>query len=444
MITRKLLNEFASNAVKLGPAEAVHFMIGDWRFQSTPMMDSSAPSAYTDRAPLADDVSYAEFSDIFRNVLQGHPDQPTTYSGSNRTEAGLMALRVFDRDKHTSEWDIRGFSAIFEATTKAMISMKDARVPWVPVCVPWMREILETNMDIMPTQSFAQFIHEGSAFNSYYRGGNEQYLDTRIFSDDPSLQFHKITAMDQGLRALVNHCFDLKIGDAVNLSTAMQNESGILRLAKVVNELHGQGVSVHAYQKNLLLTAELLTLLHTAADKSSAPEAAQMHKAIGALVEMTMRPAKRVGKIRENRLRPRYTAERLTFWSVTESVESLATAIPKLCATFPVDHPVKGVQEALNRFRSQIGHDAYQALHNMTPHMANKKTEDYPRAYFKLAVNVSPEGVESQPSHTYLSKLDKKDLADLIGTLSSEKAKRSLMRQHPGVKGAVLMNDMGM
>lgn len=445
MITRKLLNEFASNAVRYGPGEAVHRMLGEWRFQSTPMMDNSAPSAYTDRAVLDVDLGYAEFADIVGHVQKGHPDQAGAYSFSNKTEAGLMALRVFDRTTHTSDRDIAVFSAIFEATTNAMIRMHDAKVPWMTVSVPWMREILETNMDIMPVHRFRAFIHESSLFNQKYIGGSEQYLDSRIFADDQDLKFGALTFLDQGLRAIVNNCFNLKVGEHITVQKAVENESGVLRLAQIINDLHALKVTTPAYQKNLILTGELMTILSEVAEKrQDLAEVSAIHTAIQSLVDMTMTPIRKVGQIRENRLRPRHTAERLRFWSTTDSVDSLSRLLPRLCSDLPFNHADKGVQEAMERFRRQISHDAYQAVHNMTPHASNKRAKEYPLAYFRLAVDVSPEGVDSEISFAYLSKLEKDDLANMIGTLSSNEAKVRLMKQHPGVKGAVLMNDLGM
>lgn len=445
MITRKLLNQFASNAVRLGPAGATHLMLSDWKFQNTPVMDNSAPSAYTDRAILEDGLSYAEFSDIVSHVLRGHPDQPSVYSWSNKTEAGLMALRVFDRMKHVTERDVAGFCEIFDATTKAMIALHDSKAPWFPVLVPWMREILETNLDLMPTHKFKRFVHESSLLNRHYVGGNEKYLDSRIFADDQDLKFSNLTFLDQGLRALVNNCFGLKIGDHISMSQAAENEVGVFRLARVINDLHKQKVTTPAYQKNLVLTGELLTILAQAGGRSESPVAvAEINRAIQSLVDMTMTPVRRVGQIRENRLRPRYTAERLRFWSTTDTVNSFVRLLPRICLDLPIEHQDKGVRDALHRFRSQVGHDAYQALQNMTQHMANKKAKDYPLAYFKLAVEVSPEDVGSQVSHDYLSKLESNDLAELISTLSNKEAKLRLMRQHPAAKGAVLMNELGM
>lgn len=445
MITRKLLNEFAAEAVSYGPAMAVNNIISRWRFTTTPVMDNSAPGAYVDRSPLADDLTYAEFSDVYGHVLHGHPDDPLSYATSNRTEAGLLALRAFDRERHLSERDVSGFCDLFEKTTRAMVTLHDAQAPWMWVAVPWMREVLEVNMDIMRPSSFAQFVHEGTSFNRRYLGLNQEYLDNRIFSTDQNLKFDNHAAANQGLRALINNCFNLKRTDEISLGQAQQKETGVLRLAKVLNELHKQKVTAPAYKKDLILTAELITLLSYASlTTQSASSAADLNKAIVSLVDMTMTPVKNVGQIRQNRFRPGFTEKRVTFWSTTETAASLASALPRLICGLPEAHPEPGAKAAIDRFRHQVGKDAYQALANAVPYMLNKGGKPPAAAYFKIAVEVSGSEIDPEIENAYLSNLEIEEIVDLIGTLSGNKHKVRLMKRNPEVKGDVLSNDLGM
>lgn len=445
MITRKLLNEFAANAVSYGPAMAVNNVISEWRFTTTPEMNNSAPSAYTDRSPLANDLTYAEFSDVFGQVLHGHPDNPLTYSITNRTEAGLLALRAFDREKHASERDVSGFCNLFEKTTRAMVAMHDAKSIWMWTSVPWMREVLEVNMDLMRTSSFAQFIHEGSSFSRRYLGLNQEYLDNRIFTTGPGLDFDSQTTANQGLRSLINNCFDLKRSDSITIDRALENEVGVRRLAKVLNELHQMKVTAPAYQKDLILTAELITLFSKAHTRmSSEVSANELSTSIGSLVNMAMTPVKSIGKIRQNLFRPGYTEKQVSFWSTTATAESMASVLPRLIREMPENHPDSIARSAIERFRHQVGKDAYQALANAIPHMHKKTGKPPAAAYFKIAVEVSGGRIDEGVENSYLSNLQTKEIADLIGTLSGNKHKVRLMKRNPEVKGDVLSNDLGM
>ena len=445
MITRKLLNQFAADAVSYGPAMAVNNIISEWRFTTTPVMDNSAPSAYTDRAPLADDLGYAEFSDIYGHVLHGHPDNPLSYATSNRTEAGLLALRVFDREKHTSERDIAGFCDLFDKTTRAMVTLHGAHAPWMWVAVPWMREVLEVNMDIMRPSSFAQFVHEGASFNRRYLGTNQEYLDNRIFSNDPGLKFDDETTANQGLRALINNCFGLKRSDEISLSQAGENKAALMSLSKVLNELHQLKVTAPAYKKDLILTAELITLFSQASGRDQGESSArEMASAIASLVDMTMTPVKSVGQIRENRFRPGFTEKQVAYWSTTATANSLASALPRLIGRMPEDHAESIVQSAIDRFRLQVGKDAYQALANAIPHMLKKGGKPPAAAYFKIAAEVSRDAANPDVEASYLSNLETQEIADLISSLSDRKLKVRLMKRNPEVKGDVLSNELGL
>lgn len=408
-------------------------------------MDNSAPSAYTDRTPLAEDVNYAEFADVFSEILRRYPKNAFDYPLSNITEAGLLALRVFDGKKHTSEQDVEAFCGLYEATTKAMVELFEGQSPWMWVSVPWMREILEVNAGVMRPASFANFVQVGSTFNSKYVGSNKEYLAEKNFTTDSESETSDQVTANQGMQALVSHCFGRGRGDWVSLDQARSDEEGLLRLAGILNNLHDLKVVAPAYKKDLIVVGELLTLLSEASDRTQGTQANEiLSKAASSLVDMAMSPQKSIGKIRENRFRPGYTSKNLAFWSTAAMANSLASVLPAICNRLPSEHSNPEVQGAIDRYRHQIGKDAFQALSNAIPYFENKGGKPFPAAYFKIALEVNGEIGDQAVESAYLSKLEAQELAELISSLSSTKHRIRLMKQRPDVKGDVLALDLGM
>lgn len=447
MITKHDLSRTQEMLVSKGPAATAHDMVSSWRFASTPMMDNSAPSAYTDRAPIAPDVTYEQMASVVIDVMRGLPDNPTGYAASNKAEIGLIALRVFDRGQPYTQQDLDKFSEIFARTTQTMVASNDQKLMWQPVCVPWMREILETNMDLMPVSDFKQFIHESSDFNRHYTGGNANYLDRRLFNLQPDMTVYPSLTMNQGLRAVVSNCFGLKRSDSLSLNEAIQSAfvPGIIRLAKVLNALKKTNVTFPAYQADLALTSELIVILGAGAKKCQyVSESLEIEEAIVSLVNMTMSPVKKVGAIRENRFRPGYTAKTIKFWMVSNAADALSTILGRMCSAMPTSFIDSDAHSAVERFKHQVAQNAFQALSNVIPYMDKADGIRGAATYFKLGLEVSVEGVPADVENAYLSKLSKADLADLVGSLQSKETRDRLMRLNPEIKGKVLMNDLGL
>jgi hypothetical protein len=446
MITRKLLNKFASDTALVGASDAVSLMISEWRFKTTPDMTGKPPSAYTDKAGMADDLSFAELAQVVAGVLRAYPEYSYTQWPSNKIEAGLLALREFDRTIHTSEMDVSGFCDLCRITVAAMVKLNEEGGVWMPVAVPWMREILETNLDLLDVPSFAQFVEQGNAFDKRYLT-NDEYPDKRVFAPNLGLPltFYKTATVNQGLRAVINHCFDMKPHDSISLQDALANTPAVLRMAGMMNDLHFHGVKMPAYQKSLALTGQLIhifssSLRHSLADSDSK----KVSDAIRALVDMTMTPVKKVGKIKENRFRPGHTSKTVVYWSPAESARGYAKMLLQSCEAIEDLDLDPETQKSIERFRFQVGQDAYQALENVLPYLNKPDGSAGAVAYFTLATCISPDEKRAELERSYLSKLEKAELAALIASLPSKVARVRLMKLNPEVKGTVLMSDLGL
>lgn len=440
MITQDAVQKMREQLVSLGPAAAAHNLISDWRFTTTPVMDNSAPSAYTDRATLAAGVSYAEMGAAVLGLLRVLPDSPMEYAASNKAEVGLIALRIFNRAEHQSPDDIKAFSEIFAKTTRDLICLADGGNPWLYTSVPWMREVLETNLDLLPASSFAQFVHDSPDFNRFY-GHIDAYLDRRSFIPGPNLEDQKSLVANQGIKAVVNGCFGLSKDQQISIGDASSDVVAVSRLSRILQDLEKAKVVIPAYQLDLAVTAQLIDIMLKASEKAEPDTAGEIESGIVSLVAMTT--SKKLGSIRENAFRPGYTAKPLKFWAVSDALEGIAETLIQSISSYDYQHRGKGLQAALNRFISKVASNAFQALDCVIPSLSKPDGLRGSSAYFRVGVELMPGMDKSNAIGKLFAASDKDRKAELIASIRSEDARLRLIKQNPAVKGAVLMSDLG-
>jgi uncharacterized protein YqcC (DUF446 family) len=420
---------------------------------STPCMDNRGPSAYTDKVTLQDTIKYSVFANIALEIQQRRSDGLYHFSTGNKIETGLWVLRAFDREVHTSEVDAYFFAKLFKSTTDQMIKTIATQDIWQSVCLPWMREILEKNIDLMATPSYAPFIQEGNTFNKHYQGNSAAFLDKRLFSEPTPFVNYNDVPINQGLRALVNASFKLQRDDVLKITglTTPSRLAQTVTLAKTLSGLHEHGVKVPAYQLDLALTADLLLILNNAAMAVTTEEDRNtLNRAIVDLVDMTVGPAKKKQSLRDNHFRAGYTNKNTMLWLPHIPQAGLCRVLGHRCvALMAGERPVE-VSKALSRFTGQVRFDAFQAMDNVlscvdSSRYAKAYQADAACDYFKLGINIDSESVPAEAEAKLLELLKREDkLIKLVSGLSHEPTKRRLLQENPALKGKVLMDELGL
>ena len=455
MITAQHVDKIKALLDNEGPGEAGYQLLNDAAAHpSTPCMDDKGPSAYTDKVTLELGVKYSVFADLVLEIQGKHPNNSLHFvSKTQKIEAGLWALRAFDREVHTSEVDAFFFSQIYQTTTDLMIQSIKTHDVWQSVSLPWMREILEKNIDLMTVASYADFVQAGNTFTKNYTGGGSNFLDKRLFSDLVPYLHYNAVPMNQGLIALVNSSFGIKRDDPVVLSdlTASARRPQAVTLAKAISGLYAHGARMPAYQLDLALTADLLVILNNAATATVNDEDRHaLDRGLVELVDMTMTPVKKIGPMRENRFRAGFTNKNPTFWLPYAPQAGLCTVLASRCAALvPADRP-QDVANALSRFINQVRHDAFQGMENA---LSGNDSSNYNKTfladvacdYFKLGHEIDPEAAPAELEARLVERLIKEEkLSKLVSGISHVPTKARLMRENPSVRGKVLMDELGL
>jgi hypothetical protein len=455
MITAQHLDKIKNLLDTNGPGEAGYQLLTDAAAHpTTPCMDDKGPSAFTDTVTLEPGVKYSVFADVVLEIQGKHQNSGFyNLTKTQKIESGLWAMRAFDREVHTSEVDAFFFSQVYRSTTDLMIHSIKTSDLWQPVCLPWMREILEKNIDLMPVASYADFVQAGNTFTKHYTGGAQNFLDKRLFSDlVPYLHYHAVP-MNQGLIALVNSSFGIKRDDPVHLSdmTASARKLQALTLANAISALYAHGTRMPAYQLDLALTADLLVIMNQAAMATvNDQDRSALDQAIVELVDMTMTPVKKIGPMRENRFRSGFTNKNPTFWLPHAPQAGLCTVLTSRCASLASFERPQGVSTALSRFINQVRHDAFQGVENA---LNGNDSSNYNKTYlaevacdyYKLGHEIDPDSAPAELEARLVARLIKDEkLTRLVSGLSHAPTKARLMRENPSVKGKVLMDELGL
>jgi hypothetical protein len=438
-----------------GPGKAGYQLLDDaMAHPSTPCMDDKGPSAYTDKVTLEPGVKYSVFADVVLEIQGKHANDGLNFFSKNqKVESGLWAMRAFDREVHNSQVDVFFFSQIFRTTTDLMIQTIKTQDLWYTVSLPWMREILEKNIDLMPVASYADFIQDGNTFSKYYTGSSEAFLDKRLFSDPVPYLHYNAVPMNQGLIGLVNSSFGIKRDDPVQLSDLMASPRvpQAVTLAKAISALYAHGTRMPAYQLDLALTADVLLIMNNAATATLPDEdRTALDRAIVELVDMTMTPVKKIGPMRENRFRAGYTDKNPTFWLPHAPQAGLCTVLASRCVVLNASDRSQDVSNALSRFTEQVRHDAFQAMNNAlsandSSSYAKTFLPDVACDYFKLGLAINPEAVPTELEAKLVERLIKEEkLTKLVSGLKHEPTRARLLRENPSVKGKVLMDELGL